>query len=36
MDKCPGCGTAVKWSGIYGNWCSVCKPRDLPLKKEKR
>jgi hypothetical protein len=27
--KCQGCGVPVKWTGLYGDWCSLCKPRDV-------
>lgn len=30
---CRECGTKILWTGIYGDWCSVCKPRDLPLRR---
>lgn len=29
---CQGCGVRVFWTGIYGDWCAQCKPRDLPIK----
>jgi hypothetical protein len=26
-EKCRGCGAPVEWSGLYGDWCAICKPR---------
>lgn len=33
---CPGCGVAVRWTGIYGPWCRDCYPRDLRRSRRRR
>lgn len=27
--KCQGCGAMIRWTSLYGDWCTVCKPRTL-------
>ncbi len=26
---CQGCGQPMRWTSLYGDWCAVCKPRNL-------
>lgn len=34
-DKCKGCGQPVEWTGLYGDWCATCMPRDTTPSKKK-